>query len=76
MLEQAGDIPEDVEYLYRLFFDIRRGTPLSYTEIDAFQRVTGIRLEYWEVMVLLSMDTAVDMKQAEIIDGRRSKVKR
>jgi hypothetical protein len=30
--------------------------PISYTEIDSWQRVTGVPLDAWEVMALRALD--------------------
>jgi len=40
-----------------MFKDIRKGCDrLSYTEIDAYSRVTGLDLSSWEVSTMMQID--------------------
>lgn len=60
------EIPPELEHLWVWFWQLRTAnpsagfgpTPLSFGEMDAWQRVTGNRLAPWQVDVLLAMDAA------------------
>ena len=64
--EINGGIPPALEHLWAWFWQLRTANPsagfgpapLSFGEMDAWQRVTGNRLEPWHVDTLLAMDAA------------------
>lgn len=57
-------LPEEVDYLWRIFLRLaaRRGSngfgpnPITWLEMDAFSRLTGIRLAPWEIEVVELLD--------------------
>ena len=73
LLLRAEDVPPGAEYLARTYYELRRGTVLTFSEMEAYQRVTGVELEYWEVDALRTIDLAVDAKQSELIRQRQEK---
>lgn len=56
--------PEAVRYLWKAFWDLRsrRGgngfgpSPLSWSDIDAYNRLTGAQFAPWEVQILTAVD--------------------
>lgn len=65
-IPEPPDIPPALEHLWAWFWQLRTANPsagfgpapLSFGEMDAWQRVTGNRLEPWHVDTLLAMDAA------------------
>jgi len=56
-LENAPELPENLHYMWDLFFELCNGCEkIGYPEIDAYQRVTGLILTNWEITVLIKMD--------------------
>lgn len=53
-------LPSCISYLWSIFARLRRTSSglISYLEIDAFQRVTGTRLNGWEVEMIEALDRA------------------
>lgn len=59
-------MPEEVAYLVRWFWMIGRGrtgtgygpNPISWAEVEAWARVTGIQPLLWEISALLELDAA------------------
>ena len=54
-----------MRYLLGIFSELSRSRqsafspqPLPLTEIDAYARLAGVRLDWWEVRALRAMDTA------------------
>ena len=66
-IPEPPDIPPALEHLWAWFWQLRTANPsagfgpapLSFGEMDAWQRVTGNRLEPWHVDTLLAMDAAL-----------------
>lgn len=64
-------LPEASSYLWDWYKDLARGrgssgfglSPLSWSDIDAWCRLTGVTLERWELEVLKRIDSA---EQAEM----------
>jgi len=54
MLDAHGTIPERLVYLWQWFRELRK--PLSYTEIEAWARLTQRRPERWEIDALFRLD--------------------
>ena len=56
-LQERPAIDENLIYLWNLFMDIKTGCDgLSYVDIDAFNRVTGINLNHWEASIMLDLE--------------------
>ena len=53
------DPPEEAELVFRLYWERFRGNPITYSEIKAYQEVTGIRLEPWEIDLLFKIHVTV-----------------
>lgn len=59
--------PNELDYLWRAFQRLRRRSggaglgpaPLTLAEIEAFQRLAGLRLAPWEVELLEDLDDAL-----------------
>ena len=50
-------LSDEVEYLWNLYIEIRKGAALiGYVEIEAYQRVTGVRLTPFESNLMLEID--------------------
>jgi hypothetical protein len=66
-------LPKGCEQLWRTFSELHacRGsngfgpTRITYTDIDAYQRVTGRRLRQWELEAIRAADAAYLEKYAE-----------
>lgn len=60
------ELPPAVAYLWRAFTRIRRrrggngfsASPIEWGDIDAFMRLSGVRLAPWEVEVIEDLDDA------------------
>lgn len=60
------DLPPAAEYLWTWFFRISKGrasygygaAPLTWGDLDAWMRITGVNLSPAEADILLSMDNA------------------
>lgn len=58
--------PQELDYLWRAYHRLRHRTgmgfasanPLSWHDIDAFVRQTGLRLAPWEIEAIESVDNA------------------
>jgi hypothetical protein len=56
-LQEKPAIDENLIYLWNLFMDIKRGCEsLTFNDLDAYQRVTGITLNYWEASIMLDLE--------------------
>jgi hypothetical protein len=56
-LEEHGDCPENLLYLWRWFLEIK--PPLTYTEVHHWQELTGKRLFVWEVKLLMNINRLI-----------------
>ncbi|WP_236225547.1 phage tail assembly chaperone [Pseudomonas pseudonitroreducens] len=55
---QTPEIPQELAYLWPLFFEIRRTSePLTYTELRSWCDLKRISLEPLEVDVLMRLDS-------------------
>ena len=63
-------VPEEGARLWTLYWRVRRSGPLSYSELEAFQRVTGNGVEHWEAEIVMKMDSAVEHKLSELRSKR------
>lgn len=67
-------LPAAVAYLWGWFRDLADGsapdTPISALEVEAWQRMTGVRLTPWEFDTLRAMDR---IKHGAIVAQRRNK---
>ena len=72
-IPEPPDIPPELEHLWVWYWQLRTAqpsagfgpAPLSFGEMDAWGRVTGNRLQPWQVDVLLAMDAAFLEAQAK-----------
>ncbi len=56
-LLNAPQMPDNLEYLWQEYIDIRKGCDqLSYIVIDAYQDVMGYELSPFEIDLLLEVD--------------------
>lgn len=51
-------VPDGGEYAWLVFWQLWRGTRMSFAELEAYCRVTGTELEPWEIEALMAMDAA------------------
>lgn len=51
--------PYGAEFVWLEFWKIRKGDPLTYTEIEAYCRLTDTRFEPWELEAIRVMNDAV-----------------
>ena len=58
-LLDSVQVPEGGEWIWTIYWRLRKEQSLSYQDIDAFCRVTGEQLATWEVEALFAMDQAV-----------------
>jgi hypothetical protein len=66
MLLDAPKCPAACEDLWRIFMELHASrssngfgpSRITFSEIDAFQRVTGVRLKAWEVEAIRRVDRA------------------
>lgn len=80
-IPEPPDIPPALEHLWAWFWQLRTANPsagfgpapLSFGEMDAWQRVTGNQLEPWQVDVLLAMDAAFLTAQPKTAGGGTKK---
>lgn len=81
-IPEPPDIPPALEPLWLWFWQLRAAAPsagfgpapLSFGEIDAWQRVTINTLEPWQVDMLLVMDAAFLAAQPEKKTGSGRKI--
>ena len=69
MIEQLSlpPFPEEVRYLWDAFIRLRRRTTssgfgpglISWSDMDSFQRLAGVRLAPWEVETIEALDLLV-----------------
>lgn len=55
-----GTPPEEASFAFSLYWEKLRGTSVTFTEIKAWQDVTGFTLETWEVDLLFIIHTTVE----------------
>jgi hypothetical protein len=75
-------LPPDLRYLWDYFLEIsfsRRNygwgvTPLSYSEIYAWRKLRGIRLDAWELDTLVRIDAVFLTVEAEAEAQRRKRL--
>jgi hypothetical protein len=59
--------PEAMRYLWRAFIRIRRrnagngfgATPVTWADLDAYSRLSGLRLLPWEIEIIELLDDAL-----------------
>ena len=59
-------VPKGFEYLWRMFWDVRQGATqgfsgafLTWADVEAYQRVSGARLDAFELDAIMAMDGAL-----------------
>lgn len=57
-LAGAPSISEESEYLWGLFCDLKNAGPVTYTEMAAYQQMTGVVLSPLEVDCMRRLDEA------------------
>lgn len=57
-LAGAPELPDGAEYLWFLFCDLKNAGRVSYSEMLAFQRMTGVQLTPVEVDCMRRLDEA------------------
>jgi len=64
-LEGLPELPESAAYILQWFYDLSSTrtvgmalNPISFTEIDAWSRLTGNKPSIWEVSAIKQLDTA------------------
>jgi len=56
-LQERPVLDENLVYIWNLYTDIKKGCDgLSYVDLDAYQRITGITITPWEISVLLETE--------------------
>ena len=56
-LQDRPVLDENLVYIWNLYTDIKKGCDgLNFTDLDAYQRVTGINITPWEASVLLETE--------------------
>ena len=56
-LQERPTLNENLIYIWNLYNDIKKGCDgLSFTDLDAYQRVTGITITPWEASVILETE--------------------
>lgn len=66
-----GDPPAEVEHIWRWYCDLGGArtsngfglNPLSFTEIQAYADLTGVRMTPWEVSIIKRLDMVTITKQ-------------
>jgi hypothetical protein len=53
------EVPEEAEHLWNWFWEIRKGSELTFNEIEAYCRLNRLTLTPWEAGTLRMMDSAV-----------------
>ncbi len=57
--------PDEANFVWSLFFNKMKKSGVSFQEIDAYQRISGVILETWEVDLLYIINAAYDSTIAE-----------
>jgi hypothetical protein len=57
--------PKESFFVWSLYWDKFRTSGLSFSEISAYEQVSGIRLENWEVDLLFIIHNTVEAALAE-----------
>jgi len=63
----TSPVPDDFGWWMGLFSTIRRGETITFQDIDAFERVTCVKLNPMEIDVILAMDKGASAAMAEIL---------
>lgn len=64
--DNAPKLPREMRYLWRTFVSLHRArgsngwgpSPIAWSDIDAFCRLTGVALDPWEVEAIRAVDEA------------------
>ncbi|AUR88717.1 hypothetical protein NVP2117O_39 [Vibrio phage 2.117.O._10N.261.45.E9] len=56
LAEHLDTPPPSMKYVWDWYIDLHSGVPLSYTELEAWCRMTGRDLLSWEVDLLRALD--------------------
>lgn len=52
--------PKGYEYLVEIFFTLRKGKGLEWTDLQAYSVLMKLEFSYFEIRALLAMDTVVN----------------
>lgn len=66
---QTPECPEELAYLWSHYCSIKRGQPLTWSELAAWSQMTGIRLRGWESETLMQIESAVQKAMTHDNDG-------
>jgi hypothetical protein len=65
-LYKIPEIEPEILYLFGYYTNLKGRDPLTFLEIDAWQRVTGLELCPGEVEILFLLDTAFYLTQSKL----------
>lgn len=57
-LDAHGEMPARLAYLWRWFLELKK--PITYTEIEAWTRLTKREIERWEIRALMRLGAVLD----------------
>lgn len=71
--ENAPKLPHEMRYLWRTFVSLHRArgsngwgpSPITWSDLDAYCRLTGVALDPWEVEAIRALDEAFMESAAE-----------
>lgn len=69
----GGEVPEGCRFLWDRFWSFYRDERITYTELDAYGRLTGDVLTRLEVKAIMAMDQAAANYMAERLERMRKK---
>lgn len=58
--------PEEASFVFNLYWHRFRTTGLSYTEIKAYQEISGIVLEQWDIELLFLIHNTAEKTLSEM----------
>lgn len=61
--------PDGLEYLWERYCQIKRGQPLTWSELQAWQQMTGTPLMGWEAETIMRIESAVQRVMTDDNDG-------
>ncbi len=63
-------MPKGFESWFVHFMALRQGERITYADIDAYQRVTGVRLNPVELAAVFAMDRAASAVVSEVLKAK------
>ena len=56
-LQERPTLQENLIYIWNLYTDIKKGCDgLSFVDLDAYQRITGVIITPWEASIMLEIE--------------------